>query len=232
MLPWSGTDSARRKTPADTLARQLIRRQILTPYQAKLLLNGRAGPFRYGEYLLQQRLSTGRLRGAFRAIHQPSRFPVQLKFAPQQVVRDQRQWNAARHFVHSECSVVSDQLQRVYSLEEQAGYRFLILEPLSGLSAAEQLVAGKLTAMESCRVVRLVALGLATLHQQRQVYGNVEPNHIWLESSGHVKLLRDRFLPPTVPAPWQAEQSKDVALPVVFFSARVKSSRHAVKPGN
>ena len=49
----------------------LVREQLLTRYQAEQLLRGRGGPFFYGAYRVLDRVRGGRLRGLFRAVHEP-----------------------------------------------------------------------------------------------------------------------------------------------------------------
>ena len=54
----------------------LVDKQILTPYQSTILLNGHSGPFFYGDYCVKDRVTKGRFDGYFRAIHQPTAHPV------------------------------------------------------------------------------------------------------------------------------------------------------------
>lgn len=192
------------QVPAKALAQWLQQRQMLTPYQARVLLNGRTGPFHYGDYQIHDRIRSGRLGRLFVAVHTRSRFSVLLKFAGSPIAQDPRQWNSARRYVRASCPIRHDQLQHVFSLEDQGGHRFLVLERLTGMSLAEYATQrGALSVSEACRAVRLAALGLTELHSQGQVHGDVRPENLWLESRDNVKLLRDRFLPPTVPAFWQ-----------------------------
>jgi hypothetical protein len=198
------------QVPAKALAQWLIQRQMLTAYQANLLLNGRAGPFRYGDYQIQDRVRGGRLAKTFLAVHVPTRYGVQLKFASSQIAQDPRQWNAARQYVRAVSQIVDNQLQRVFALDEQASHRFLVLERLLGQTVAERLAQQRpLPVSEACQIARLAALGLGALHEQQQVHGDLRPGNLWLESRRGVKLLRDNFLPPAVPALWQAEATPE-----------------------
>ncbi len=191
------------QVPAQSLAQWLLQRQLLTAYQANILLNGRAGPFFYGDYQVQQRVRGGRFARAFHAVHMPTRYRVLLKFAESRFAQDPRQWNTARQYLRGVAPLVHDQLQRVFSLEDESGYRYLVLERLSGSTVADRLKQdGKLPVAQACQVAHLVAQGLDALHQHDQVYGDLRPQNVWLDASGNVLLLRDQFLPPVVPAPW------------------------------
>src|SRR4051794_4428951 len=41
----------------------------ISPYHAKVLLAGRAGPFVYGDFTVYDRIESGRLAGLFKAMH-------------------------------------------------------------------------------------------------------------------------------------------------------------------
>jgi serine/threonine-protein kinase len=111
--------------------------------------------------------------------------------------------------VGSIAPVVHEQLQRVFALENQSGYRFLVLELLGGMTVAEQLERERgLRVATACHWASQIARGLSALHQHDQVYGELCPDNLWLDASGAVKLVRDRFLPPVVPAPWLPDISE------------------------
>ncbi len=196
-------DQAGRRThqhSAQGLTRWLLRQQLVTEYQAKVLLSGRAGPFVYGDYQVLDRIRGGRLGGTFRSRHLPSGHPTLLKFASSHIAQDPRQWRVARRYIQTVSPVVHPQLQRVFALVDAASYRFLVLESFDGTSLDVRLkVLQQLDVSHACRIARLVALGLAQLHEHRQVYGDVRPANIWIDSHDHVRLLRDRMLPPSVP---------------------------------
>src|SRR4051812_44954946 len=63
-----------------TLAQYLIAENILSRYQAKILLAGRPGPFVYGDYTINDRITEGRLQGLFRATHPGTKHRVLLFF--------------------------------------------------------------------------------------------------------------------------------------------------------
>ena len=64
----------------DSIAKWLIKRQAITVYQARILLKGRKGPFKFGHYQVQNRISAGPLKGWFQARHHKTDHPVILHF--------------------------------------------------------------------------------------------------------------------------------------------------------
>ena len=73
---------------AAPLADWLVKRQIISPFHAKVLLAKRPGPFVYGDYKIVNRVDKGRLAGMFQALHQPTNHPVGLQFLSGAVAGD------------------------------------------------------------------------------------------------------------------------------------------------
>ncbi len=197
----------------------LVREQLLTRYQAEQLLRGRGGPFFYGPYRVIDRVRDGRLRGLFRAIHEPTHFAVLLRFAAPRVAQDPRLWNHVRQYQRGHTALDHPHLQRVYSLEDTSGHRFLVLEDLAGDALAESLEPGSaLRPADACSVIHMTALGLAALHEQRHTHGDVRPANLWLDPAGHLKLLRDFVQPPVIPDFTRADLSEFAAQQVDYLA--------------
>lgn len=178
--------------PAEHLARWLCRQQIVTRYQARILLNGRSGPFYFGGYQIRDRIGDGRLAGMFRAIHEPTQHPVLLQFLRGPDSRDPVRWEEIRNQVGPMRQIDDPQLQRVFLLEIVKPYRFLVTEDIVGSTVRDELqAAGNVPVAEACLIARLVALALGHLHTHGVAYGSVCPDNIWLDLSGNVKLIRD-----------------------------------------
>ena len=60
---------ARRSSNCRALAAWLVSQRALTNYQAKVLLSGRAGPFRFGAYQINDRAGGSSASLRFRAVH-------------------------------------------------------------------------------------------------------------------------------------------------------------------
>lgn len=189
---------------AQHLAEWLLSQNVISRYQASILLAGRAGPFVYGDYKIYDRIESGRLKGVFRALHIPTMHTVCLQFltaeqaaSPENVARLTQQ--AA---LVSRTSAGFPHLLRCYHLVDLGAYKFFVLEDLQGKRIERILTQkGALPQSEACRVARQAALGLARLHGMQQAHGDVRPANIWVDASGTVKLLqfplsRDPLAPP------------------------------------
>lgn len=195
---FAGVKGAVAQANAKSLSQFLIARNALSNYQSTVILAGRSGPFFYGDYKVYDRVEQGRLAGLFRAIHVPTSHLAMLQFFTGPVTQDPNLWAGMAQQVLMHCGVVHPHLQRWHEPVDLTSFKFLVGEDLQGESLEQRLATcGVLPPQEACRVVRAVALGLAHLHQSGLVHGDVRPQNLWLEPSGHVKLLRDPSSTPT-----------------------------------
>ncbi len=179
---------------AKTLAQWLLARNVLSCYQTTILLAGRAGPFHYGDYKVYDRIDSGRLAGQFRAVHAPTGHPVLLQFLTGAVVGDPQLWAAANETLAA-ASIASPHLQRFFEPVDLQSFKFLVSEDLRGETLDQRLAAGRFPPAEAARIVRLMAIGLAQMHQCGRIHGAVRPANVLLEPianhPGNVKLLLD-----------------------------------------
>lgn len=179
----------------------LVRKRVITPYQAKVLLAGRPGPFAFGKYLVTDKIGQGRLAGLFRAIHRPTNCPVLLEFlkSPRPGTAEWKRL-AARAAKFAERA--DTRLVRSYELVHKAPYLFAVHESLRGAAAAERIQAG-ISPADACAFAREAALALDELHSAGIVHGRVSPENLWLDEQLGPKLL-------WLPAPGAGTPADDV----------------------
>lgn len=173
--------------PGKTLAEWLVRQNVLSKYQAVILLASRAGPFFYGDYKIYDRLESGRLAGTFRAVHAATNHPVMLRFLAGPVTQSPQAWAEIQRWIPV---TVHPHVTRYYEAVDLGAYKFLVLEDLRGQSLATLLErTTRIAADEASRLTRMAALGLTRLHDNGRVHGDVRPANLWLETNGNLKLL-------------------------------------------
>ncbi len=188
----SVTGSAGQGNPK-SLAQWLVSQNILSRYQATIILGGRSGPFFYGEYKIHDRIEKGRLAGAFRAAHAGSNHPVLLMFITGQAAQDANRWQQLKSTLPT---IVHPNVVRCYDAVDLKSYKFLVLENLQGCTIAEHLAAsGPLPVAQACLMMRHAAAGLAITHQHGRPHGDVRPSNLWLDRSGLTKVLIDPNVP-------------------------------------
>jgi serine/threonine protein kinase len=179
---------------ARQLAEWLIKSGALTGYQAKVLLSGRPGPFWFSDYLLQDLIEHGRLKGAFRARPNDANHPgVLLLFADQ--------WSPAVEDPYTRL----DELTKIAAVSSPHVHRilgwisaepdFAVAERIEGHTLAEVLAAGRPGFREACRLAFHAALGLMQIHAKGLVHGAIGTGNLWVEASGTLKILQFPFVP-------------------------------------
>ena len=181
----------------NALVKWLLGQNVLSRYQASILLAGRAGPFAYGDYRIYDRVENGRLAGWFRATHAGTNHPVMLKFLAGEAAQNANLW---AYITGTIAATAHPNLVWYYDAVDLKSYKFLVTEDLRGQSLAERIQAsGVLPADEACRVAQFAANGLAHLHQQGRPHGDARPANMWLEATGNVKLMYEPDVPAFAP---------------------------------
>jgi serine/threonine-protein kinase len=168
---------------ARALARELIRRDWLTPYQANQLLQGRGDRLALGQYLLLERLGEGGMGQVFKARHHGLGRVVALKLVrkdrlanPDAVRRFYREIQAAARLYHP--NVVQS-----FDADEVDGLYFYIMEYVPGIDLARLVKQkGPLPAAEACEYVRQAALGLQHAYEHGLVHRDIKPANLLLTS--------------------------------------------------
>lgn len=182
---------------ANALATWLITQNVLSRYQASILLAGRPGPFAYGDYKIYDRVESGRLTGWFRAVHAGTNHPVMLKFLAGAAAQNASLW---AYITGTIAATAHPNLVRFYEAVDLKSYKYLVTEDLRGQSLAECIqVSGVLPAGEASRVSQLAANALAHLHHQGRPHGDVRPANLWLEPTGNMKLIYEPDVPALAP---------------------------------
>src|SRR5262245_59079046 len=114
-------------TAADTATR-LVRAGVLTPFQAKAILQGKHRGFRLGPYKILDKLGVGGMAQVFLAEHTQLRRRVALKVLPPRLAADEI--GLKRFYREARASAVLDHpnIVRAYDVAADKGTHFLVLE--------------------------------------------------------------------------------------------------------
>lgn len=198
---------------AQDLAEFLVASNVISKYQASILLAGRAGPFVYGDYRIYDRIESGRLSGIFRALHVQTMHRVCLQFltAEQAASPEAVAYLNQKAITTSQASAGCPHLLRCYHLVDLGAFKFFVLEDLQGKRVERYLQQqGAMKPSEACRIIRQAAMGLAKLHSVQQAHGEVRPSNIWVDAApqgqkGTVKMVQFPLLrdPLAQPIDWR-----------------------------
>ncbi len=183
---------AKRSKASDgtTFARQLVKRNKLTSYQARALTRGRWRGLVLGKYIVLEKLGQGGMGHVFKARHRKMGRVVclkvlhtSLKDSPELVKRFQREASTVAALSHPNIVVAHD-------ADEAEGIPFLVMEYVDGKDLAKVVAReGPLTVDKTVAVIHQVATALDYAHRRGVVHRDVKPHNLVLDQRGSVKVL-------------------------------------------
>jgi serine/threonine protein kinase len=180
-----------------SLTEWLVSGGTLSRYQAALLAAGRPGPFVFGDFVICDRVETGRLAHFFRAAYQ-GKPEVMLVFTAQLPGLAERPESVAEQ-THAAIAIHSPHVMRVHQFVAGPPHSFTVIEGLQGQSLREYLAQQKPALDRACRIGFQSALGLVAMHAQKSLHGKLCPEQIWIDPAGTVKLLQFPLAPRALP---------------------------------
>ena len=180
-----------RSIDARTLARDLLKQNLLTTFQINRLFQGRGKELVLGPYLLLEPLGEGGMGQVFKARHQIMNRTVALK-----VIRNDRLSNpeAVQRF-YREIRLVAQldhpHLVRAHDAAQVGTTHFLVMEFAEGTDL-HQLVqkSGPLPVGQACTYIRQAALGLQHVSEHGMVHRDIKPSNIQSTAEGRtIKIL-------------------------------------------
>lgn len=170
---------------AAAITKWLLEKKAISRYQAKILLAGHSGPFRYGNYVVFERVKQGPLAGNFLARHKSSSFPVALEFVPGTQPRDLKRWTIAAEACSIGQAIEHPNLCEVYEAVSLPQHRFVASQYPQGSTLTEKLPPkARLAWQKACAVAAQIAQALEALHTHGLAHGTVSTDSIWLQKSG------------------------------------------------
>lgn len=179
---------------ADSLAEFLVTRQVLTPWQAEKLLQGKHKGYFLGKYRLLSLLGRGGMSHVYLGEHMLMRRRCAIKVLPVKRVNDS---SYLKRFIRESEAVAKldhPNIVRAYDIDHQTDreneIHFLVMEYVEGISLQE-LVAreGPVPFCEAVEWIRQAAQGLAYAHRMGLVHRDIKPGNLLLDRQGVIKIL-------------------------------------------
>lgn len=191
--------------PVDSveLARDLVARKRLTPFQSRLLLRGRWKGLVLGNYVVLDKLGQGGMGAVFKARHRRMGRVVCLKVPHSACRRSPALLDRFRQEARTAAALAHPNIVVAHDADEAEGIPFLVMEFVEGRDLAG-LVArqGPLSPKQAIGLVLQVAQALAYAHRRGVIHRDIKPHNLLLDESGTVKILDlglarfDSFLAP------------------------------------
>ena len=173
-----------------SLAKELIQRNWLTPYQINQLFKGNGADLVFDNFVLLERLGEGGMGQVFKARHRKLGQIVALKIirkdrnaGPDSIRRFEREIQTASTLVHPN-------IVRAIDANEVDGTPFFVMEYVEGTDLARLVKQqGPLPPAQAAEYIRQAALGLQHAHEKGLVHRDIKPANLLLTKQGVIKLV-------------------------------------------
>jgi eukaryotic-like serine/threonine-protein kinase len=184
------------------VASVLVRKKLLTKFQAMQLLNGRTQGFVLGQYKILDGIRQDRVGMVFAAEDTETRKRVAIKVLPSDRASDPTILKAFMHEVRAAAKAHHPNLARVLDIGFWQGTHFVVSEFVAGPSF-DKLVSekGPLAPHAAAQLIVQAAVGLFAAHQLGLVHRDVKPSNLILLPDRRVKLI-DLGLTHMLENPW------------------------------
>jgi serine/threonine-protein kinase len=177
-------------TDTDSAADSLVRRGIITRWQADRLLEGRHKGFFLGKYKLLDHLGTGGMSSVFLAEHVLMQRRVAIKVLPKDRVADSSYLARFHREAQAAAALDHRNIVRAYDVDNEGNTHYLVMEYIEGRNL-HYLVKedGPLEYAAAAEYVRQAAEGLAHAHQAGLIHRDVKPANLLVDRKNVVKVL-------------------------------------------
>jgi hypothetical protein len=193
------------------LATFLVRKKVLTKFQAMQLLSGKTQGFVLGKYAITEGLRQDRVGMVFRAQHTETKQEVALKVLPTDRVMDNTIFQSFLEEAQRAVRVNNPAVARVFEVGQCGGTHYVVCELVEAPTLDKVVAArGPLEATVAAQVIAQAAVALLSGHAEGLLHRDIKPANIALLPDNQVKLL-DFGLAHMVDNPW-ANQTKRINL--------------------
>lgn len=175
---------------SEDLAAEMIRRGMLTPFQARALIEGKTRGLALGSYVVLDRLGKGGMGRLFRCMHRQMKRVVALKVLPPSSMKSQQSVERFQREVEAMARLSHPNIVTAFDAGEEKGLRFLAMEYVEGSNLATLIAdRGPLAVATAADYTLQAARGLEYAHWHGMVHRDVKPENLILDWRGMVKVL-------------------------------------------
>ncbi len=180
----------RRRLAPESFFARMVDEELLTPFQARQLTEGRWRGLVLGHYHLQARIGRGGMGQVFRADDRKHGRPVAIKVLNIDLADDALAKARLVREAHTTAKLDHPNIVKVYDLAAEHSPPYMVMEYVDGLSLqAIVALTGTLRIEATALCGRQIALGLAHAAAAGLVHRDVKPANLLLDRFGVVKIL-------------------------------------------
>jgi serine/threonine protein kinase len=215
------------------VADELVRIQVLTPYQAAALHRGDGKGLLVGPYVVLDRIGPGGAGMAFKAVHREHRAVVALKVLPPSFDRGNRAVvERFRREAESLARIHHPNIARCFGHVKGAdGVSYLVTEYVEGRDL-EFLVEkmGVFPVGQAIECLLQAARGLQSAHSLQIIHRDVKPANVMLDRTNTARILDFGLARIILPDPWGHDKDDIAATQAIMGTIPYMSPEQANDP--
>ncbi|QEG02105.1 Serine/threonine-protein kinase PrkC [Stieleria maiorica] len=173
----------------DRLAQGMVGADLLTPWQAKKLLAGKARGFHLGNYRLLRPLGRGGMGVVFLARHAVMNRLMALKILPSEASKDSRRIERFKEEARASAKLEHPNIVQAFDFSESDGKLFIVMEYIEGVDLHRAVARdGVMSPTEALDAMIQTTDALAHAHQRGIVHRDIKPSNLLLRNDGVIKV--------------------------------------------
>lgn len=182
--------SEQRPRSAPEAAEILIRKKLLTAWQAQTIYQGQAQMLVLGNYLVLDKIGQGGMGVVYKARHRRMDRTVAIKIVSPDAVKSRELVDRFQREVKAAARLSHPNIVTAYDADEVDGRHFLVMEYVDGADAGAMVRKGgpvaPAMAIDYCLQT---ARGLEYAHRHGVVHRDIKPSNLLIDRDGAVKIL-------------------------------------------
>ncbi len=176
--------------PPDKAAGELVRRKLLTTFQARMILAGRTRGFKLGDYVIRDQIGQGGMGTVYLAVHSTLGRKAAVKVLPPSIAGDQLSRQRFLREARTAAALDHPNVVKLYDVARDEDVWYLVMEFVDG-KTLEQLVkaGGPMPYTQAAQYVAQAASGLQHAHEKGFIHRDIKPGNLILTPEGGVKIL-------------------------------------------
>ncbi|QDU96862.1 serine/threonine-protein kinase [Lignipirellula cremea] len=174
---------------AAALAQLLVDRQLLTPYQAEVLLAEMPHPLVYGKNIVVDRIGGGGMGQVFLAVHSVMQRQVAVKVLNDRFVDSHDSIERFLREVRAAARLQHPHIVTAFDADRADGRHYLVMEYVNGRDLGQIAADGPLPVDQALDYISQGAQGLQYAHSQGVIHRDIKPANLLLSNAGVVKVL-------------------------------------------
>ncbi len=163
------------------LAKHLIQKGWLTPFQINQVYQGQGKSLVLGSYLLLERLGEGGMGEVYKARHREMNRIVAVKLIHKKHLNDPHAIGRFHREVQAVAQLNHPNIVRALDANHVGDVQFLVMEYVAGIDLSKRVKSqGPLAINAACDYIRQAALALQHAHEHGLIHRDVKPSNLLL----------------------------------------------------